>query len=76
MKPLHLAVPVLMLILLLLLLPGGLEAQQGVFAPEVQMRHFWHVFIAYAIAWAFLFSWVVRILSRIRKVEDRLSGRK
>jgi CcmD family protein len=63
------------LLLLLALLPDGAGAQEGVFAPEVQMRHFWHVFIAYSIAWLFLFSWVVSILKRIRRVEDRLGGK-
>jgi CcmD family protein len=58
-----------------LLLPIGVGAQEGVFAPEVQMRHFWHVFIAYAIAWIFLFSWVVSILKRMKGVEERLGGR-
>jgi len=60
---------------ILLLLPMGIGAQDGVFAPEVQMRHFWHVFIAYAIAWVFLFSWVVSILRRMKGVEERLGGR-
>jgi CcmD family protein len=58
-----------------LLLPSGVVAQEGVFAPEVQMRHFWHVFIAYSIAWIFLFSWVVSILRRMKGVEERLRGR-
>jgi CcmD family protein len=61
---------------LLVILPQGVGAQEGVFAPDVQMRHFWHVFIAYSIAWVFLFAWVVSILRRIKRVEERLSGQK
>lgn len=64
-----------LLLVALLVLPAGVGAQEGVFAPEVQMRHFWHVFIAYSIAWLFLFGWVVSILKRIRRVEERLGGR-
>jgi len=58
------------LVLMGLLLPWELVAQGS--APT-QMRHFWHVFVAYAIAWVLLFGWVVSILKRLKRVEDRLS---
>lgn len=63
----------LVLALTLALLPVGAGAQEA--ASSVEMRHFWHVFIAYAIAWTFLFSWVVSILRRVKRVEERLGGR-
>jgi CcmD family protein len=63
----------------LLLVPGALEAQ-GQTAPATdaaarQMRHFWHVFAAYAVAWVLVFGWTVSIARRMRRVEARLSGR-
>ena len=44
-------------------------------APEatpLEMRHFWHVFIAYAVAWLFVGGWLFLIVRRLRKVEERL----
>jgi CcmD family protein len=37
-----------------------------------EMRHFWHVFIAYAIAWILIFGWLFSIVKRLRIVEERL----
>ena len=53
------------------LVPVDLAAQ----APEatrLEMRHFWHVFIAYALAWIILFAWIVSILRRFRRLEEKL----
>jgi CcmD family protein len=36
------------------------------------MQQFWHVFIAYAAAWALVFGWAVATFRRIGRVEDRL----
>jgi CcmD family protein len=44
-------------------------------APEaspLEMRHFWHVFIAYALAWVLIGGWLFTIVRRLRKVEERL----
>jgi CcmD family protein len=46
----------------------------GPLAQSPQMRHFWHVFAAYAIAWALIFGWAVSIVRRIRSVEARLEA--
>lgn len=46
----------------------------GPLASSPQMRHFWHVFAAYAVAWGLIFGWAVAILRRIRSVEARLSA--
>jgi hypothetical protein len=56
--------------LALLLAPGVLEAQ----APAPRMRDFWHVFIAYALAWAILFGWVVAIFRRLGRVKEKLDA--
>lgn len=56
-------------------LPTELLAQAAQSAPEPprEMRQFWHVFIAYAIAWLLVFVWLLTILRRIRRVDERLT---
>ncbi len=39
-----------------------------------QMRHFWHVFVAYGLAWLLVFGWAVSIARRLRRVEERLKS--
>ena len=58
-------------VLALCLVPEGLEAQAPV-APR--MRDFWHVFIAFALAWALLFGWVVAIFRRLGRVKEKLDA--
>ena len=44
-------------------------------APEaspLEMRHFWHVFIGYTVAWVLIGGWLFTIVRRLRKVEERL----
>jgi CcmD family protein len=50
---------------------GPVFAQQAA-APPLEMRHFWHVFIAYALAWVLIGGWLFSIVRRLRKVEERL----
>lgn len=58
-------------VLALYLFPGGLEAQ----APAApRMRDFWHVFIAFALAWALLFGWVVAIFRRLGRLKEKLDA--
>ena len=54
-------------------LPVDLLAQETPTATPLEMRHFWHVFVAYALAWILLFGWVVSILNRFRRVEEKLN---
>ena len=61
---------VILVAFVLVLVPEALVAQAG--AEARQMRHFWHVFAAYAIAWLLLFGWAVSIARRIRRVEEKL----
>jgi len=55
-----------------LILPTELFAQEVPVATRLEMRHFWHVFIAYALAWLILAGWVLSILKRLRRVEEKL----
>ncbi len=54
-----------------LAIPDGLLAQAPQQGPR-EMRHFWHVFIAYAAAWILLLGWVASIVRRLRRVEEKL----
>lgn len=36
------------------------------------MRDFWHVFIAFGIAWVLVFGWAVAIFRRLGRVESQL----
>ncbi len=67
-----LAGALIVLVAVLLLTPEALAAQGAGAAQARQMRHFWHVFAAYAIAWLLLFGWAVSIARRIRRVEEKL----
>lgn len=63
-------------LLLTLTLPELVAAQQvNPVAASPQMRHFWHVFAAYAIAWILIFGWAVAIFRRLKRVEDLLDAR-
>jgi hypothetical protein len=42
-------------------------------SPARQMRHFWHVFAAYGIAWVLVFGWAVAIFRRLGRVEALLA---
>ena len=35
-------------------------------------RAYWHVFAAYAIVWLLVLGWVISIVRRLRRVEERL----
>ena len=66
------------LLALALLLPALAAAAQQTGAPQPSavspqnLRPFWHVFIAYAIAIVLVGGWAVSIARRLRDVEDRL----
>ncbi len=59
---------VLLLLLVFLALAGPLGAQQG----PPSLRPYWHVFVAYAIAWGLVMGWAVSIARRLSRVERRL----
>ncbi len=37
-------------------------------------RAYWHVFAAYAILWILVLGWVLSIVRRLRRVEERLGA--
>ena len=57
----------------LLLLPPALVAQAEQQPLGAQsLRPYWHVFIAYALAWILVFGWLVSVARRLARVERRL----
>ena len=48
---------------------SSLPARQ---APPRTFRAYWHVFIAFAVAWLLLFGYTVSIARRFRRVEEQL----
>lgn len=53
--------------------PLTLLAQEaGALGRQTLGRPYWHVFIAYAIAWVLVFGWLIAIGRRLRSVEERL----
>lgn len=50
-------------------------AVQGTdFASQSLGRGYWHMFIAYAIAWILVFGWAISIGRRLSNVERKLDG--
>ncbi len=62
-----------LLLLALYASPLTLLAQEaGALGRQTLGRPYWHVFIAYAIAWVLVFGWLMAIGRRLRRVEERL----
>jgi len=59
-------------VLALLAVPGSLAAQATELGQQTLGRPYWHVFIAYAVVWAFVGGWVISIARRLTRVERRL----
>ena len=53
---------------------AGLVAQAENLASQTLGRPYWHFFLAYAIAWVFIFGWIISIARRLRRVETRLQA--
>ena len=51
-----------------LLFVAPLAAQQG--PTGGSLRPYWHIFIAYAVAWVFVVAWLVHIARRLRRVTE------
>ena len=56
------------------LAPGAVAAQATELGRQTLGRPYWHVFIAYALAWLLIGGWVVSIARRLTRVERRLDG--
>jgi CcmD family protein len=54
--------------------PGAASALPAREAAPRSLRAYWHVFIAFAIAWGLLFGYVVLIARRSRRLEEQLDG--
>ncbi len=58
---------------LLLLQSSPVWAQAGTpIGQQTLGRAYWHVFTAYAVVWLLVLGWVVSIVRRLRRVEERL----
>ena len=58
----------------LLLQASPVWAQAGSALGEQTLgRAYWHVFAAYAIVWLLVLGWVISIVRRLRRVEERLA---
>ena len=43
-------------------------------APPRTLRAYWHLFIAFAVAWVLLFGYVIVLARRFRRLEEQLGG--
>lgn len=55
-----------------LLVPADALAQATELGRQTLGRAYWHVFVAYAIAWLLIGGWIVSIARRLARVERRL----
>ncbi len=59
----------------LLLQASPVWAQAGTALGQQTLgRPYWHVFAAYAIVWLLVLGWVVSIVRRLRRIEERLGN--
>ncbi len=57
----------------LLLQASPVWAQAGTALGQQTLgRPYWHVFTAYTILWLLVLGWVISIVRRLRRVEERL----
>lgn len=42
--------------------------------PPRTLRAYWHVFVAFAVAWALIFGYTLSLGRRFRRLEDQLTG--
>jgi CcmD family protein len=64
------AMPLVLSLVLLSLGVDALSAQGG--QTISGMRDFWHVFVAFGIAWVLVFGWAVAIFRRVGRLEAQL----
>ena len=62
-------------VVVLLLQASPVWAQAGTALGQQTLgRPYWHVFAAYAIVWLLVLGWVISIVRRLRRVEERLGN--
>ena len=67
-----LALAAMVALLALGALPAEVAAQATELGRQTLGRAYWHVFIAYALAWAFVAGWIISIARRLSRVEKQL----
>ena len=68
--------PVVILVVTLFIIfasTASAQVEPGALAQQ-SLRAYWHVFIAYAIAWALIFGWVVSLARRLGRAARELEG--
>jgi len=69
----RLAAGLVMVAVVAALLPLGLAAQtEGQTLASQNLRGYWHVFVAYLLAWALVLGWLVSVARRLARVERSL----
>jgi CcmD family protein len=69
------AVWLLLLALLLPFLMGAAPTQMDSATLGAQnLRSYWHVFVAYGLAWLLIFGWIFSVARRLSRIERRLGG--
>ena len=53
--------------------PSALPGEQAP-APPRTLRAYWHVFIAFALAWLFLFGYALSLGRRFRRLENEIDS--
>ena len=64
-----------LLALVLPVLAGAVPVQTDAATLGAQnLRPYWHVFVAYTIAWVLVFGWLVSVARRLTRIERKLGG--
>jgi CcmD family protein len=67
--------PLVLLALLLPVLAGAGPVQSDATTLGAQnLRPYWHVFVAYTIAWLLVFGWLFSVARRLTRIERKLGG--
>jgi CcmD family protein len=64
----------LLLTLLLPILLGAAPQMDSATLGAQNLRSYWHVFVAYALAWLLIFGWIFSVARRLTRIERRLGG--
>jgi CcmD family protein len=65
--------PMLLALLIPLLTAAAPQTESATLAAQ-NLRPYWHVFVAYAIAWLLVFGWLFSVARRLTRIERKLGG--
>jgi CcmD family protein len=68
------AVAPLIVFLLIPLLAGALPQTDAAALGSQNLRPYWHVFVAYSVAWLLVFGWLFSVARRLTRIERKLGG--